>query len=451
MQPKRKRLRLKKLLESSNGTFDDAAQTALTDLDAQEELTPVQHATRGNIIRYNILENPNAIPRAEPERRQFGRMVRDYAQAVHGLLPTFQITGMYTHNGRNGRNVPVGTPVGAHMHRDLRDWDMNGMRDLGDEPTILEAGNIIRGAMTLNDLFGPAMRDPFEQDFDIFQMMLLLNDTVQENGPVIQQNIVEQRVRNAAATAMGPTGVPTRAAVIEEVLKPTYTDDRQNVHDTKINNDLNEILRKISSSVSTDDEITSARSYISKIPDNTRRRRASEALTVMAEGGPMSTYKLNEAHIFALVWKRCSHPQNDESILREAVVDALADCFDGHPPHLVCANGRCSRVINSLALIDYDPSITGAMTFEAYKNLVMREAAEIFENAIADAEAGTDDERQVARSYTNPTVTANPEAERTFKDQLRDSVDRMLDNYSDKFNARELEQLRTECYTYVTL
>jgi hypothetical protein len=420
----KKQARLKRLLAISNGTFDEPARMVLETLNTQDELTPTQHAVRGNIIRYNILENPRTIPRTGAERRQFGRMVRDYEQAVRGV-GTRMVQGGGMGRGDNGA-----------LNEGIN----------GEE--ILEAGNIIRGAMTLNDLFGPAMRDPLEEDFDIFQMMFMLNGAVVENAPIIHQGIVEQRVQAAVA------GAENRAAAVEAALAPKYTDDRQNVHDTKINSDLNEILRKIATPVSSDTEIESARSYIRANRQGIARQRAEEALSVMAQGGHMSTYSDNEAHIFALTWKRCSDPRNAASadIMREAVVDALADCFDGEPKHLVCANGRCSRVINSLALVDYDPGISGAMTFEAYKNLIMREAAEIFENAVTEAAESTDDDqRQVAKSYTDPTITADPEAERAFKNHLQDSVDRMLDNYSDKFNARELEQLRRECYTYVTL
>lgn len=452
IQPRRRRARAKKLLEISSGTFDEPAQKALEDLDAQGELTPEQHAIRGNIIRYNLLENPRTIPRGTAERQQFGRMVRDYEQAVRGVGDQMRINIHDDRNDRNARRIDgrggerVGGRDGEGNHA-RANWRIFG-GTLHDHPDDnIEAANIIRGAMTLNDFFGPVAMDPIEQDFDILQMMMMLNTAVIENGPVIQQGLIEQRVQAAVATA------PNRAAAVEAALAPKFTDDRQNVHDTKINSDLNEILKKIAAPVSSDTEIASARSYIRANRNGIVRQRAEEALSVMAQGGHMSTYGDNEAHIFALVWKRCSDPRNAASAdtMREAVVDALADCYDGEPKHLVCANGRCSRVINSLALVDYDPSINGAMTFEAYKNLIMREANEIFENALAEAEDGEESERLVARSYTDPSVTPDPDAEREFKNKLRDSVDRMLDNYRDKFNARELEQLRVETYTYVTL
>ena len=109
-------------------------------------------------------------------------------------------------------------------------------------------------------------------------------------------------------------------------------------------------------------------------------------------------------------------------------------------------------MINSLALLDYDPSITGAMTFEAYKNLIMRETEEIFNNALKNAEESDDDNmKQVAAAYGNPRLESDPATETEFKNGIRDAIDNMLEGYRDKFNAREIEHLRQECYVYATL
>lgn len=440
VQPRRSRARAKRLLEISNGTFDDAARDALQDLDAQTELTPEQHAMRGNIIRYNMLENPRHVPRGPAERRQFGRMVRDYENAIRGVGRRLQLRdhvgGGEIINGAAGgwNGIGGGWNGGAG-----NGW--NGNRD--DDAVILH------NAMTLNDLFGPAVADPIEQDFDILQMMIMLNGAINEAAPVVQHNTIERRVTEATL------GAENRAEVVENALRPRFTEDTQNVHDTKISGDSNEILRKISAPVDVEIEIAGAERYITDEADlkPIARERALGALRKMAERGPMSTYGLDEGHILALVWKRCSHVRNivrrDE--MQQSVASALADCYDGTPPKLVCANGRCTRVINSLALIDYDPSITSVMTFEAYKNEVMREVGEIFDNALEAAAEGTPEQRTVAESYRNPAATADPEAERAFKNDLRDAVDNLLAGYGDKFNARELEQLRQECYVYVTL
>jgi hypothetical protein len=408
VQPRRRRDRVAKLLSISNGTFDDPAREVLEELNAQRELTPVQHAIRGNIIRYNLLENPREVPRAAPARRQFGRMVQDYERAVRGVGTQFIRGAVHDHTA--------------------------------------DAENIVRNALTLNDLFGPAVLNPLEDDFDILQMMMIFNGTLMENVPTIQKGVDEARVREATANA------PNRAAAVTAALAPAYADDRQNVHDTKVNRDLNEILRKFAAPVNTEAELSSLRRYVA-LNAGPKRARAEEAIEVMARGGAMSTFGDTEDHILALVWHRCSHPRNagSESSLRDAVVAALADCFDGEPLRIVCANGRCSRVINSLVVIDYDPSICGAMTFEAYKNLIMQETAEIFDNALKDAANGDDGQRTVAAAYEDPSVEAPAEAEAEFKDSLKTAINNMLETYRAKFNARELEQLRQQCYTYVTI
>jgi hypothetical protein len=450
MKPYRSRNRIQRLLEISNGTFDEPAQQALHDLDAQTDLTPAQHAIRGNIIRYNLLENPRQIPRARTERRQFGRMVRDYEQAVRGIGQRLRVGGMGGNNigGDNIRTDNRGGIIDGAFGDAL--WNpRRGNANMGGVGMggIENPEFILHNAMTLNDLFGPMAQDPLEEDFDILQMMLLLNGAINENAPIVQRNTIETRVANATANA------ENRAEVVANALRPQYTDDRQNVHDTKINSDLNEILRKIATPVNSQAEIADARRYINAEFDGIKRIRANEALSAMEAGGTMSTYGDTEDHIFALVWKRCKDPRNADNreIMHEAVANALADCYDGTPLSLVCANGRCSRIINSLATIDYDPTMTGAMTFEAYKNTIMQEAGEIFDNAIENAKEEGGDMQRVALAYTDPNVDSPPEAEREFKNRLRDSVDNMLNGYRDKFTLQELERIRQECYVYVTL
>ena len=402
--------RVKQLLEISNGTFDEPAQQALQEL--RGDLTPEQYAIRGNIIRYNVLEGPRRIPQDRTERRQFGRMVQDYERAIRGL------------GTRMGGQRAIGRGGAGEMPADI----------------------ILNNVMTFNDAFGPAMRDPLEEDFDILQMLVMLNGAITENAPIVRQNVIEQRVNEAVA------GAENRAGAVAAALAPRFTADLQNVHDTKINSDLNEILRKISTPVDASAEIAEAKNYIRTEYEPAKRQRALDALAMMERGGTISTYRDDEAHIFALVWARCRARGNDREVMQTAVAEALADCYEGTPPTMVCANGRCSRVINSLALLDYDPSITGAMTFEAYRNLIMRETGEIFDNALKRAEESDDPAmKTVAESYNNPRAVADPAAEMEFKNGIRGAIDNMLEAYGEKFNERELNQLRQECYVYATL
>ena len=416
-----RRSRVQRLLEISNGTFDEPAQQALEELDLPE-LTPGQHAIRGNILRYNILEGPRHIPRDRMQRRQFGRMVQDYERAVRGLGGAARGLGGAA-RGLGGRVMT------------------DGIRD--DEVPV---EIIINNAMTLNDIFGPAVRDPIEEDFDILQMMIMLHGAIVENVPAVRQNLIEQRVSEAV------TGAGNRAEAVTAALAPRFNVDLQNVHDTKINGDLNEILHKISTQVDVDAELASAKQYLQTEYDEAKRQKALDVLKVVERGETISTYKDTEDHIFALVWKRCRAPGNDRAVMQLAVAESLADCYDGDPLTIVCINGRCSRVINSLALLDYDPSITGAMTFEAYRNLVMRETKEIFDKALKAAEESEDAAmRGVAAAYDNPSLEMDTDAENRFKDGIKIAIDNMLAGYTDKFNQREINQLREEAYIYATL
>ena len=136
--------------------------------------------------------------------------------------------------------------------------------------------------------------------------------------------------------------------------------------------------------------------------------------------------------------------------MKEAVANSLADANEGG--HLVCINGRCSRVLSSLSLLDYDPTVGTALSFPAYLAQIMQETKEIFDIALKNAKASDDPLMQsVARSYEDINVVADDVRENEFKAGIKDSIDAMLETYETKFQPRELNQLREECYIYATL
>lgn len=395
----RTHIRIRELIDSSNGTFDGPAQEALEELNG-DELTPEQHVTRGNIIRYNILQGRlgggDLFTRVHARR-----VIDDYNRAIIGFA--------------------------AEARAGVRD------REFLIEPNIF-----------LNQM---PRADDIEEDPGLQRLLIAMWENVNVYGDRIGQNSAADKIKRAVENA------PTRQAAIAAALKPEIAPDPQNVHDSKVNSDLREILRKVEAPVNVNDQIADAQKYISTL-DDTRAGKATNVLDIIKKGENISTFGEHENRIFALIWARCDDVRNYESRdnMREAVIQSLVDCYDGTPPSIVCINGRVGRVLNSIALLDYDPAISGAMTFAAYQSMIMNDAGDIFHeelNKLADSEDPA--ERELFTAYKDPTVVPNSDTEAAFKKTLTTRIETMLLAYKDKFSVGELDRLREDALSFVLL
>lgn len=426
VKPRERKRKIRALLAESNGTFDTPAQSALESVNdaIAKEPSPQLLATRGRILGYNLLDGGRGNDR--DQRLQFGQAARDYERAVRGL------------------------------RMQVMDQTMD------DEMPPMFIMQQVRG---FNDMFqGEFMEinrdDP--EEWEIAQIMGMLNNTINEHGPAVHRDIVTNNVQRAVA------GTSNRAEAVAAALAPTIVNDQQNVHDSKVNGDLNETLARIRCSVNRKDMLTEIAKYISdeylqddmktdiaRAQATKKRTQAKYTLDTMARGEYISTYKDTEDNILAMVWARCGNSRNatNSDLMREAVVNALADAGDnGVVGGTVCINGRCARVLSSLSLLDYDPTVGTALTFTAYRAQIMQETKEIFDNALDNAKTSDDPlMRGVAKSYEDINATADAEREAEFKAGIKDSIDKMLENYATKFNPGELNRLREECYVYATL
>lgn len=407
---KRRRKRAEKHYQESAGVFDEAARKALDELTDIENPAPEDFFRRGNIVEYNILEG-NVRARAgegrggrDNRRQAVGTVVRDYTDALQGM------------RGRIGEWD--GPDPGFMIYR---------MRDFGDR-ALLDA-----------------------DDDMIAQMLAGFNDTVNTVAPQVQQEIIEERRERAAANA------ENREQAVDNYFEAgvKYTSDAQNVHDSKVNNDLRRTLDRLRETggrrANPARAIAEIRDYIrndySRDPDNARKANdAMRILDMAARGERIGTFNETEDRILALTWERAKHPNNQDNAdgLKEAIVNALADSME-HGNN-VCINGRTARVLNSLAKLDYDDDVGNAMTFEAYKNQVLQESHEIVKREIQRARESEDEKlKAVGESYEKPDVKVDPVAEQQFKEIVKTEIAVNLDKYKDKLNEAEITQLKTEC------
>jgi hypothetical protein len=385
-QDTRRRKRAITGILNSNGTFDAHAQSALRDLSELQNPNPEDHFQRGRLRQLNMLEN------TQPRGRDLHAIVRDYTAAVANDQPNPEFV----------------------LHQ-VGDFYYN-FDDTEDDPE------------TQRLLFG-------------------LGVTLNNHGPQIRQTTTAARAAVAAQE-------PTQAAAVSRYLDLAthYTDDQQNVHDTKVNKDLNAILRRIKTNDThctdnTDATLNDIRKFI-RTEYTGSKDRAMRAVDAMCSNPtPILTFGETESNILALTWLRAQHRRNAENSydIQTAVCNALEDSVEGG--NVVCSNGRCGRVLNSLALIDFDPTLTGAMTYEAYRNKIFQETKEIFEREMTIAEQSDDPKiRQIGQSFDDPSIDQDPQALAIIKTGIKHEIDSNIEKYNHILSPAEQSNIKQECY-----
>lgn len=393
------------LLESS-GVHDEHSRKALSLLESTpaDLRTPTENFLRGDIYSLNIIGGEE-LPRRSTQRRVAA------TRAAEGYLDTIT-------------QLALQPDIAFHADDDL---DINFMLHRMEDFVIREGDDV------------PAVR------------RLAVNlDTA---GPAIRANVLQARQVEAVAQAETPREAVEN--VIQSAIK--YTDDPQNVHDSKVNRDLNATYRILRADeaaprIEPTAAITSARKYIEHLRDGEKRRKALQTLERIAEGNYISTYNDTEDNIFAEVWRRSIHPRNRDSAddIKMMIVESLADAVENDG--VVCINGRCSRMLNSLAGVDFNPKVGMAMTYEAYKNQIFESARRIIDNEITRARSADDaDLRAIGESYEDPSVEVDDTVAEHFRADIRRKLDAMVDSYMEdgKLAPDEAQKIKEECHAAV--
>jgi hypothetical protein len=203
--------------------------------------------------------------------------------------------------------------------------------------------------------------------------------------------------------------------------------DAQNVHEPQVSHDISRIYSAIKVENDKEDMITGGaenhqnidiaaiRKEILTHPFTSEpaRQRAISVLETMGKGGEVTALHDNEKNILINVWKRVHSSDNDDrrQFLKDAFMDSLSNGMEKNyygDYAMVCANGRCDRVINSLTLIDSNPEISKPVkTKEIMRNEVLAKSYTILQEELKRADTA------VVRAYNGST----PESEITTEVQ----------------------------------
>jgi len=337
-------------------------------------------------------------------------------------------------------------------------------RGLGELPDMQADDHYLRGTILLN-MIGDVMQDTrvgqlINDHFTAAAQDITANNA--ENPDFIAYRIAVFVPADEAKTEMLQTRAETallnnetKQAAVNQFFNDSiqYTNDTQNVHDPKVNNDLRDTISKIKVDLDHNEiaeiikQVTQAVDDLAD--DNVKRNNAKQALSRFT-GNSISTFECLDTEILAWAWRRCSHPMNVDkrADMQDAIIDALADCVEHGS--VVCINGRCSRILSALVLLDYDPTVGQASTFEIYKNQILEESNDILQRAI---ESYQDDPElsAAAQSYKDANITVNPDDEAKFKQKVMAEINSNIESYSDKLSREDIIKIKEYCDMAITI
>lgn len=226
--------------------------------------------------------------------------------------------------------------------------------------------------------------------------------------------------------------------------------DAQNVHEPQVSKSISQIYDVIKHENDKEDMITggldnrkdldigSIRTEVTKhkFMDEPARQRALSVLETMSKGGEVTVLHDNERNILLNVWRRIHSGDNSEQ--REFLIDAFMDSLSNSMEKnyygdyaMVCANGRCDRVINSLTLIDSNPVISKPIkTKEIMRNEILSKSYNILQGELKRAPAN------VAKAYNGSL------SESQIDTDLQNQVDNFVNNVKDKIETQIREDYK---------
>jgi len=410
-----------KVYERSAGHFDEAARVALRRLEATPAPTPETHRLAAEILMNNVIAQGEGTPEVHDRAR------RHWADALALLTAPLVLANVAGRATRRRRGV------------------------LTDEDATPET--VIDGA------FNFAM-----------------------GGGGIAAAAEERQAQAIAArreVAAAAGGRAAKAAAYVDLAQQN-TSDTQNSHDVSVNGAKRRIVAalradqaslKLPSLDEVTDELRARGPAFSRDPHSGSPRPAivTQALDVVmrARNGEFSmAAEATDAEVLQRVWLRTKDPRNkaNRRKLQQSVFDALADCWERGTGHdeMQCVDGRISRLLGSLALLDHDAGTWDIRRLEQHKNDIFEKTKKVIDRmARAAAEQDEDAElKKVGRSYTAATAqelaavgATDDKVEEEFKGRLREAIRQMVDAYDRDHPAaiprRSLEGIKKEAVAAV--
>lgn len=396
----------------SDGTFDAAARLALDRVRHQPRPTASDHYVAGSIISHNILgqESMPTMALNEETRRRLD-LHAQVANHYNNAISKIETENSYTIE-QDIVEVPQPPPP-EEINPMIMMYEM-----------IIHAGEGLR--QTINNA-------PFMIGFltaDELEILQIMDTELQHAAEDARDNLINRR------QAVSRTNAPTRASAAETYfsMASAATNDLQNSHDSSVSACLSAIVDRLRSEQGNEPlpSIHTITAELQSYGPAWKIRDAMQVIEKTKEGNRIVSLNLTDDECLRRIWARTSHPKNASSKenMRQAVFDALADCWEvglgGR--HIVCINGRISRLLSSLVLLDFDERNWEIRRLEEFKSDIFNLTKNVLtETAKNVASNSVDVEKQKAAKSYLASTTAELESIGEISDQAMASLNKDME------------------------
>jgi len=347
------------IYSKSDGTFDEAAKLALER--AKNRNSTDDHVLSATIITRNILSHEH-----KPEIDEKGNPTQsalDISQTRRTLF----------------------NDVKTHYINVLQDVNYQNMNIFND---ILEFAFDGISLLIAND---PLMLNFINLNDDLVDRNLLnmVNnrriDIISERKEIAQKKALEN----------GESKLGEISNYLE--MSTQNTNDMQNSHDSCVLSCLKSIVDRLRIEQE-DEKIISLDEIVEEIKKNGNVFSESRLYKVKDVLDVIDRIKLNEkvmsigatdGECLSRVWFRSYHPNNKnvKDKILQSIFDSLFDCWEEGliDRKIVCVNGRTSRILSSLILLDFDERNWEVKRLEQLKNDIYKKTSRLIEEEAVNA------------------------------------------------------------------
>jgi hypothetical protein len=423
----------------SDGTFDEAAQMALRRAAGRTNPTPADHLLAATVITRNVLGQVNRLEteagggptaasqeRARLRRRMYDQARAHYMAALEGLRRPAAAAGPAEANP-------------GHIIDAAVEFAFGGVADL-----------------LLND---PLLATAIGEDWDFADLTYI---QIGPGGPLFvdlplaaaagqrREEALHARQRAAKEAAQEQGGARGAAVDTYLDLATQHTADPQNTHDPSVLACLRAIVARLRAEQGDIAELPTIAEVVADLEQNGgqysegRPNRVADAVAVAgraAAGEWVVALDATDEECLRRVWARADDPRNAavRAQLRQALFDSLVDAWEEGIAgrKIVCVNGRTSRILGSLVLLDCDKRNWEVKKLEQFKNDVFERAAAVIAAAAARAaESGDPALEKAGRSYLATTAAETraigevpADAAARLAESMRAEIGQMVDDF----------------------
>ena len=327
---------------------------------------------------------------------------------------------------------------------------------VNDDINILRFPRIIRFGNDFENLFGNDFENMFGNDFENLFPTNPRNTNIQSKH--IQAREQSEGIKSAQTDAFVN-------------LSTEHINDPENSHDSAVIDCSKSILSILRNDPTIDIKNLPSITEINKtiMQDGMRLSEGRPYITIKAMkvldstrvGDINLSIGASDDEVLRLVWNRSLHPQNVENKekMKQAIFDALVSCWEDD--HIVCVNGRTSRLLSSLSMLDFDKSTWSINTLQSYKNEILQMTKNLIQSfAEYELENSSPEWQKVARSYliTTPNELKDlgeidSATEICYEDKLIFAIEAAVDFYilENKLSTRIGDILKKEATSAVRI